>query len=293
MHGIGTLIVNLQHVTFQFLALLISNLSFYRAVPFFHGHLTCILIRRRPWAVASVLPTRSTALWLPRPHIVSTQISRHPSCCCSCFHFSRDHSYLCSYMFLIFFLPLIDAAPKVATSQTISSSAPSASTCSTTDGTLPAPRTEEEILSSTNLKAFAFNDLKTATRNFRPNSLVGEGGFGYVYKGWIDEQSFAPARPISGMMVAVKKLKPEGSQGHKEWLVRRWTHRCDCIVPLPPKKLLPLTFLMVQAEVNYLGQLRHPQLVRLIGYCLEGDNRLLVYEFVPRGSLENHLFRST
>lgn len=48
----------------------------------------------------------------------------------------------------------------------------------------------------------------------------------------------------------------------------------------------------VQAEVNYLGQLSHPNLVKLVGYCLEDEQRLLVYEFMPRGSLENHLFRS-
>lgn len=50
--------------------------------------------------------------------------------------------------------------------------------------------------------------------------------------------------------------------------------------------------LQSQAEVNYLGQLYHPNLVKLIGYCLEDEHRLLVYEFMPRGSLENHLFRS-
>lgn len=48
----------------------------------------------------------------------------------------------------------------------------------------------------------------------------------------------------------------------------------------------------LQTEVNYLGQLHHPNLVKLIGYCSDGDNRLLVYEFLPKGSLENHLFRS-
>lgn len=47
-----------------------------------------------------------------------------------------------------------------------------------------------------------------------------------------------------------------------------------------------------QAEVNYLGDLLHPNLVKLIGFCIEDDQRLLVYEFMPRGSLENHLFRS-
>ncbi|XP_075521148.1 putative serine/threonine-protein kinase PBL2 [Primulina tabacum] len=44
-------------------------------------------------------------------------------------------------------------------------------------------------------------------------------------------------------------------------------------------------------EVHYLGQLHHPNLVKLIGYCSDGDNGLLVYEFMPKGSLENHLFR--
>ncbi|KAK8649624.1 hypothetical protein V6N13_139292 [Hibiscus sabdariffa] len=65
---------------------------------------------------------------------------------------------------------------------------------------------------------------------------------------------------ISDLIVCLEK---EGFQGHKEWL----------------------------AEVNYLGQLYHPNLVKLIGYCLEDEHRLLVYEFMPRGSLENHLFR--
>ncbi|XVF43081.1 hypothetical protein PTKIN_Ptkin02bG0011900 [Pterospermum kingtungense] len=130
-------------------------------------------------------------------------------------------------------------------------------------GCLPTPRTEEEILSSPNLKPFSLTELKNATRNFRPDSLLGEGGFGYVFKGWIDEHTLAAAKPGSGMVVAVKKLKPEGFQGHKEWLT----------------------------EVDYLGQLRHPNLVKLFGYCLEGENRLLVYEFMPKGSLENHLFR--
>lgn len=49
---------------------------------------------------------------------------------------------------------------------------------------------------------------------------------------------------------------------------------------------------MLQAEVIFLGQLRHPHLVKLIGYCCEDEERLLVYEFMPRGSLENHLFKS-
>eukprot|EP00268_Persea_americana_P018621 TRINITY_DN1937_c0_g1_i3.p1 TRINITY_DN1937_c0_g1~~TRINITY_DN1937_c0_g1_i3.p1 ORF type:complete len:413 (+),score=78.85 TRINITY_DN1937_c0_g1_i3:303-1541(+) len=127
----------------------------------------------------------------------------------------------------------------------------------------PTPRSEGEILQSSSLKSFSFGDLKSATRNFRPDSVLGEGGFGSVYKGWIDEHTFAATKPGTGIVIAVKRLNQEGYQGHKEWL----------------------------AEVNYLGQLDHPNLVKLIGYCLEDEQRLLVYEFMQRGSLENHLFR--
>ncbi|XAR58985.1 Non-specific serine/threonine protein kinase [Bertholletia excelsa] len=125
------------------------------------------------------------------------------------------------------------------------------------------PRSEGEILLSPNLKSFAFADLRMATRNFRPDSVLGEGGFGSVFKGWIDENSLTPSKPGTGIVVAVKRLKQDGFQGHREWL----------------------------AEVNYLGQLSHPHVVKLIGYCLEDEHRLLVYEFMARGSLENHLFR--
>ncbi|KAL8129031.1 hypothetical protein V2J09_018186 [Rumex salicifolius] len=127
----------------------------------------------------------------------------------------------------------------------------------------PTPRSEGDILKSPNLKSFSFSDLKMATRNFRPDSMLGEGGFGSVFKGWIDENSYAASKPGMGIVIAVKRLNQESFQGHREWL----------------------------AEVNYLGQLTHPHLVKLIGYCLEDEHRLLVYEFMPRGSLENHLFR--
>nr|GMD14147.1 protein kinase APK1A, chloroplastic-like [Ipomoea batatas] len=134
---------------------------------------------------------------------------------------------------------------------------------SSSSSVLPTPRSEGEILQSPNLKSFTFADLRMATRNFRPDSVLGEGGFGSVYKGWLDENTLAAARAGTGIVVAVKRLNQEGFQGHREWL----------------------------AEVNYLGQFCHPNLVKLIGYCLEDEHRLLVYEFMPKGSLENHLFR--
>eukprot|EP00252_Welwitschia_mirabilis_P005678 TRINITY_DN1619_c0_g1_i1.p1 TRINITY_DN1619_c0_g1~~TRINITY_DN1619_c0_g1_i1.p1 ORF type:complete len:404 (-),score=70.26 TRINITY_DN1619_c0_g1_i1:349-1560(-) len=122
---------------------------------------------------------------------------------------------------------------------------------------------ESQIISSSSLRAFSFNELKGATRNFRADCLLGEGGFGSVFKGVIDEQGPNGSARGVGMVVAVKRLNQGSMQGHKEWL----------------------------AEVNFLGQFYHPNLVKLMGYCIEDDHRLLVYEYMPRGSLENHLFR--
>nr|ACH69774.1 NBS-LRR-S/TPK stem rust resistance protein [Hordeum vulgare subsp. vulgare] len=133
---------------------------------------------------------------------------------------------------------------------------------SVVSGSTLASKAGEEIKVSSKLRKFGFNDLKCATRNFRPESLLGEGGFGCVFKGWIEENGTAPVKPGTGLTVAVKTLNHDGLQGHKEWM----------------------------AEVHFLGNLHHPNLVRLIGYCVENDQRLLVYEFMPRGSLDSHLF---
>lgn len=81
-------------------------------------------------------------------------------------------------------------------------------------------RLEVELRVYSRLRKFAFNDLKSATRNFRPESLLGEGGFGCVFKGWIEENGTAPVKPGTGLIVAVKTLNHDGLQGHKEWLVR-------------------------------------------------------------------------
>ncbi|KAL5212553.1 hypothetical protein ABZP36_023400 [Zizania latifolia] len=123
---------------------------------------------------------------------------------------------------------------------------------------------EGRILEKPNLRVFTFAELKAATRNFKADTVVGEGGFGRVYKGWVDERTMIPSRSGAGMAVAVKKLDPESLQGVQEW----------------------------QSEVNFLGRLVHPNLVRLLGYCLEDKELLLVYEYMAQGSLENHLFGS-
>lgn len=101
-------------------------------------------------------------------------------------------------------------------------------------------------------QTFTFRDLAAATKNFREESLLGEGGFGRVYKGRLES---------TGQTVAVKQLDRNGLQGNREFLV----------------------------EVLMLSLLHHPNLVNLIGYCADGDQRLLVYEFMPLGSLEDHL----
>ncbi|KAH9652722.1 serine/threonine-protein kinase RIPK [Citrus sinensis] len=115
-------------------------------------------------------------------------------------------------------------------------------------------------LAGSNLHVFTLAELKVTTQSFSSSNFLGEGGFGAVHKGFIDDK----LRPgLQAQPVAVKNLDLEGLQGHREWLT----------------------------EVIFLGQLRHPHLVKLIGYCCEEEHRLLVYEYMPRGSLENQLFR--
>ncbi|XP_076909334.1 serine/threonine-protein kinase PBS1-like [Bidens hawaiensis] len=101
-------------------------------------------------------------------------------------------------------------------------------------------------------QTFTFRELAAATNNFRPDCFLGEGGFGCVYRGRLQS---------SGQVVAVKQLDRNGLQGNREFLV----------------------------EVLMLSLLHHPNLVNLIGYCADGDQRLLVYEFMALGSLEDHL----
>lgn len=81
------------------------------------------------------------------------------------------------------------------------------------------PWIPEEVLQSSALKNFKFNDLNLATRMFHPESIIGQGGFGHVYKGWIDQNTFAAAKWGTGLVIAVKRLSPEAAQGHHEWLV--------------------------------------------------------------------------
>ncbi|KMZ72214.1 Serine/threonine-protein kinase PBS1 [Zostera marina] len=115
-------------------------------------------------------------------------------------------------------------------------------------------RTPGSQLSSVKISAqtFTFKELALATKNFTPECFLGEGGFGHVYRGCLS---------MTNQDVAIKQLNRNGLQGNREFLV----------------------------EVLMLSLLHHPNLVNLIGYCADGDQRLLVYEFMPLGSLEDHL----
>lgn len=116
--------------------------------------------------------------------------------------------------------------------------------------------------SATNpLIVFTFDELRKITGNFRQDHMLGGGGFGSVYKGFLyDDELKEKVPPVP---VAVKVHDGDNSyQGHREWL----------------------------AEVIFLGQLSHPNLVKLIGYCCEDEHRVLIYEYMARGSVENNLF---
>ncbi|XP_039022299.1 probable serine/threonine-protein kinase PBL23 [Hibiscus syriacus] len=101
-------------------------------------------------------------------------------------------------------------------------------------------------------KVFRYRDICAATNNFDPRNQIGEGGFGRVYKGLIENQN---------RVVAVKQMDRNGYQGNKEFLV----------------------------EVLILILLKHPNLVEMVGYCIDEEQRVLVYEYMANGCLEDHL----
>ncbi|KAI3495387.1 hypothetical protein L1887_37724 [Cichorium endivia] len=117
-------------------------------------------------------------------------------------------------------------------------------------------RTNENNFEGMELKtiSFSFKQLKSATENFNPSNKIGEGGFGPVYKGTLSD----------GTVVAVKQLSAQSRQGNREFL----------------------------NEIGVISCLQHPNLVKLHGCCIEGDQLLLVYEYMENNSLSNALFVS-
>ncbi|KAK9697030.1 hypothetical protein RND81_08G010400 [Saponaria officinalis] len=104
------------------------------------------------------------------------------------------------------------------------------------------------------LPMFNFDSLKIATNNFFEGNKLGQGGFGPVYKGELED----------GQQIAVKRLSTTSGQGIEEFM----------------------------NEVVVISKLQHKNLVRLLGCCVEGDEKLLVYEYMPNKSLDSFLFDS-
>ncbi|XVF81748.1 hypothetical protein PTKIN_Ptkin15bG0181100 [Pterospermum kingtungense] len=102
-------------------------------------------------------------------------------------------------------------------------------------------------------RQFSLEEIKAATNNFHQDSIIGQGGFGIVYRGTIDDGT---------MVVAVKRVARSSLQGTREF----------------------------RTEVQLLSQLRHPHLVHLLGFCVEQNEMIIVYEYMSRGSLDAFLF---
>ncbi|XP_068312707.1 cysteine-rich receptor-like protein kinase 29 [Pyrus communis] len=109
----------------------------------------------------------------------------------------------------------------------------------------------DEILNTEALQ-FDFGSIRTATNNFSEENKLGRGGFGTVYRG----------RLLNQENIAVKRLSRDSAQGDIEF----------------------------KNEVTLVAKLQHRNLVRLLGFCLEGNERLLIYEFVPNASLDHFIF---
>ncbi|KAL2250413.1 putative serine/threonine-protein kinase [Sesamum indicum] len=114
--------------------------------------------------------------------------------------------------------------------------------------------TVTEGITTNNLRLFSYHSLRSATRLFHPSNRIGRGGFGVVYKGILRD----------GTQVAIKTLSAESKQGTNEFLT----------------------------EINMISNIRHPNLVQLIGCCIEGNNRILVYEYLENNSLAGALLAS-
>ncbi|XP_076896439.1 cold-responsive protein kinase 1-like [Bidens hawaiensis] len=111
-----------------------------------------------------------------------------------------------------------------------------------------------ELLDVENMRLHTYKDLQIATGNFRPENKIGQGGFGSVYKGTLKD----------GLVVAIKVLSADSRQGLREFL----------------------------NEIASISDIQHENLVKLHGYCIERDQRILVYGYLKNGSLDQTLLGS-
>lgn len=116
-------------------------------------------------------------------------------------------------------------------------------------------KSTHSTLPSDRCRRFSLTELKVATNEFNDNCVIGNGGFGKVYKGYMDNATTT---------VAIKRLNPESSQGFHEF----------------------------HTEIGMLSKLRHVQLVSLIGYCDDEGEMLLVYDYMAHGTLREHLYKT-
>ncbi|XP_055812612.1 putative serine/threonine-protein kinase [Solanum dulcamara] len=114
--------------------------------------------------------------------------------------------------------------------------------------------TQVQEITTNNVRLFSYNSLRSATGHFHPSNKIGGGGFGVVYKGVLRD----------GTYVAIKCLSAESKQGTKEFLT----------------------------EINMISSTQHPNLVQLIGCCVESGNRMLIYEYLENNSLASALLGS-
>ncbi|KAL9447397.1 hypothetical protein AB3S75_014960 [Citrus x aurantiifolia] len=103
------------------------------------------------------------------------------------------------------------------------------------------------------VQVFTYKELETATENFSEGNVIGNGGFGVVYKGVLSD----------GTVAAIKKLHRDGKQRERAF----------------------------RMEVELLSRLHSPHLVELLGYCADQNHRLLISEYMPNGTLQQHLHR--
>ncbi|XP_040947706.1 receptor-like protein kinase FERONIA isoform X1 [Gossypium hirsutum] len=105
-------------------------------------------------------------------------------------------------------------------------------------------------------RRFSLDEIKAATSDFNQDLIIGVGGFGNVYKGFLDNGE---------TIVAIKRLNPESKQGAREF----------------------------KTEIEMLSQLRHIHLVSLVGYCNDNNEMILVYDYMINGTLRDHLYDTT
>ncbi|KAM0033457.1 putative protein kinase RLK-Pelle-CrRLK1L-1 family [Helianthus debilis subsp. tardiflorus] len=116
-------------------------------------------------------------------------------------------------------------------------------------------KSSRSTLPSDRCRRFSLTEVKAATREFNDDFVIGIGGFGKVYKGYIDNAS---------TVVAIKRLNESSNQGLMEF----------------------------HTEIGMLSKLRHVQLVSLIGYCDDEGEMILVYDYMAHGTLQEHLYKT-